>query len=28
MRTEGAEPHGHDAELARSAGRGHGAHPG
>jgi hypothetical protein len=28
MRTEGAEPHGHDAELAKSAGRGHGAHRG
>jgi len=28
LRTEGAEPHGHDAELARSAGRGHGAHTG
>jgi hypothetical protein len=28
MRTDGAEPHGHDAELAKSAGRGHGAHPG
>lgn len=28
LREGGAKPHGHDAELARSAGRGHGAHGG